>query len=278
MRKKYDKKSEIESAKLRNLVAADGYFIERVFLKASNYLLFGIIISWGLFYTGCGIEEPLERIQPEPKPYTSQLPRAYDRIQLGRSTSADVLEIIKQYKQELISQSESVIASYGEKKKGYQFWLTMAAFEEEDFTVTRKYFLAVDEKPWHIGAEGQKLRFDTVEILDEQTLSEAYTSENQKRIAILKKVLENVRNDISQIRQESKIPDVAGMMINQTLERVIYVLDQSPALAERLNQPDGLEFDHPTLGKGRIGLRLEDENVANVMIRIGRLWQIWKEK
>jgi len=252
--------------------------MERESLKTSNCLLFGIIVASVLFYAGCGVEEPLERVQPEPKPYTKQLPEAYDKIQLNRSTSADVLEIIKQYKQELVSQSESIVASYGEKKKTYQFWLTMVAFDEEDFTVTRKYFLTVDEKPWHIGAEGQKLRFDTEEILDEEILSEAYTSENQKRIAILKKVQGNMRDDISQIREESKIPDTAGMMINQTLEGILYALNQSPALAEKLDQPEGLEFDHPTMGKGRVGMKLEDENVVKVRIRIGRLWQIWKEK
>jgi hypothetical protein len=237
-----------------------------------------IVIAAGLFFGGCGmITEPLERVQPEPKPYTKQLPRAYDEIQINKSTSADVLDVIKQYKQELISQSESVIASYGEKKKGYQFWLTMVAFNEEDFTATRKYFMAVDEKPWHINAEGQKFRFDFEEIVDEKTLSEAYTSENQKRIAILTKVLENARDDIAQIRQESTIPDTGGMMINQTLERILYVLRQSPALAEKLDQPNGLDFDHPTMDKGRVGMKLE-EKVVKVRIRIGRLWQIWEKK
>ena len=224
--------------------------------------------------SGCGIEEPLERIQREPKPYTYQLPKAYSSIQLNKSTSADVLEVIKQYNPELVSQSESVIASCGEKKKTSQFWLTMVAFEEEEFTATRKYFLAVDEKPWHINAEGQKLRFDAEMILDEETLSEAYTSENQKRIAILTKVLENTRDDIIQVRQDNRVLDTGGMIINQTLERILYVLKQSPALAERLNQPKGLEFDHLTLGKGRVQMVL-DEKIAKVKIRIGRLRRIW---
>jgi hypothetical protein len=251
--------------------------MERESLKTSSYLVFGIIVAAMLFYVGCGIEEPLERVQPEPKPYTNKLPRAYDGIQLNKSTSADVLENVKQYKQELVSQSESVIASYGEKKKTYQFWLTMTAFDEEEFTVTRKYFLAVDEKPWHINAEGQKLRFDSEEVVDEATLSEAYTSENQKRIAILTKVLQNVRSDIIPVRQDSRILDTGGMMINQTLERILFVLKQSPALAERLDQPKGLDFDHPTLGKSRVQMIL-DGNIVRLKIRIGRLWQIWEKE
>jgi hypothetical protein len=223
-------------------------------LKTTNFLLFLITASAGLFMCGCGMmEEPIERIKPESKPHTAQLPDAYHRIHLNKSTSADVLETIKQYKTELISQSESVVASWGEKKNTSQFWLTMAAFDEENFTVTRKYFLAVDEKPWHPFAEGQRLRFDTEMILDEATLSEPYPDENQKRIAIFTKALNNTRDDIAQIRQDSRVLNTGGAMTNQTMERILYVLKDSPALAARLDEPNGLDFDHPTLGNGRVG-------------------------
>ncbi len=223
------------------------------------------------------MEEPIERIKPESKPYTSQLPEAYHKIYLNKSTSADVLEDIKQYGSELVSQSESVVASWGEKKNTSQFWLTMAAFDEENFTVTRKYFLAVDEKPWHPFAEGQKLRFDTEMIVAEATLSEPYPDENQKRIAIFTKALNNTRDDIAQIRQDSKVLDTEAMMINQTMERIIYVLKASPALAVRLDEPNGLDFDHPTLEKGRVGMTVAD-NIAKIKIRIGPVKKLWKEE
>lgn len=246
-------------------------------MKTLNFLAILIAAVIMMFYAGCGIEEPLERIQMTPKPDANQLPEVYGRIHLNNSTSANVLEIIKQYKQESVSQSESVIASYGEKKKGYSFWMTMAAFNEEDFTVTRKYFLSVDEKPWFLGDKGLRQRFDTEMVLDEKTLTEAYTSENQKRIAILRKVLENARDDVGQVRQESTIADTGGMMINQTFERILYVLSQSPVLAERLDQPNGLDFDHPTLGTGRVGMKLTG-NIVRVKIRIGVLWRVWKQE
>ena len=236
----------------------------------------GSIIA-SVFFAGCGIEEPLERVLKEKKPYTSQLPTAYNRIELKQSTSANVLETVKQHKGELVSQSESVVASWGEKKNTYQFWLTMAAFDEEEFTATRKYFLAIDEKPWHLHAEGQKLRFDCQMILDEQTLAEPYTSENQKRIAILKKLHENTRNDIMQVRQDSKVVDTGAMMVNQTLERILYVLSQSPGLAEKLSDDKGLDFDHLTLGKSRVQMTLNDD-VVKLKIRIGNLKKIWNAK
>jgi len=246
-------------------------------VKAYVSVIFVVSMFAAVFFAGCGIEEPLERVSKEPKPYTNKLPRAYKNMELRQTTSAEVLENIKLNKSELVSQSESVVACWSEKKKTYQFWLTMAAFDEEDSTVARKYFLAVDEKPWHLHAEGQKLRFDCQMILDEQTLTEPYTSENEKRIAIVKKMLEITRDDFMKVRQDSKVVDTGAMMTNQTLERILYVLSQSPQLATRLVEETGMDFDHPTLDSGRVRLIL-CKNVAILKIRIGNLKKIWTQE
>jgi hypothetical protein len=251
--------------------------LKGICLRTAGFLSILFTAVAGLFFAGCGIEEPIEKVKFEPKPYTSQLPEAYRNIRLNKSTSADVLEAIKQYESETVSQSESIVVSWGEKKKTYQFWLNMVAFDEEDFAATRKYFLTVDEKPQHLFSEGQKLRFDAEMILDEATLSEPYTSENQKRIAVMKKALENFRNDIMQVRQDSRVLDVGGMMTNQTFERILYILDQSPGFAEKLDRPKGLDFDHLTLGKGRVQMTMDDR-IVKIKIRIGRLWQIWDKE
>jgi hypothetical protein len=176
----------------------------------------------------------------------------------------------------MVTQSKSVVVSWGEKKETSQLWLTMAAFNEEDFTVTRKYFLTVDEKPWHLGAIGQALRFDSEMTIDETTLTEPYPGENEKRIAIFKKALENTRDDFAQVRQDNRVLNEGAMMTNQTMERIIYVLKESPTLAAKFDDPNGFEFDHPTLGKSRVGMTLNND-VAKIKIRIGSVKRSWKE-
>jgi hypothetical protein len=245
-------------------------------LKTANLLLIQIMATAFMFFVGCGIEEPIERVTKEPKPYNKQLPVAYHKIHLKQSTSADVLAVIKQYKSEMVTQSKSVVVSWGEKKETSQLWLTMAAFNEEDFTVTRKYFLTVDEKPWHLGAIGQALRFDSEVAIDEATLTEPYPGENEKRIAIFKKAMENTRDDFVQIRQDNRVLNEGAMMTNQTMERIIYVLKESPTLAAKFDDPNGFEFDHPTLGKSRVGMTLNND-VAKIKIRIGSVKRSWKE-
>lgn len=257
-------------------------------MKTSNFLAILITASLMLFNFGCGIEEPLERVEKTPGPYYGKLPYTYHNIHIKQSTSTQVLEIIKQNKKELVSQSPTVIASFGEKKRGvgtvaaetYAYWITLAAFNEDDLTVTRKYYMASDEKPWFIGDKGMKQRFDAQIVMDDKTLKEAYPSENQKRIALLKKSLEHIRDDFAQVRKDSTTLDTGAMMINQTFERILYVLSQSPALAQRLSEPKGLQFDHPTLGEnqGHIRMTLEG-NVVTIKLRIGwPFWQIWKDR
>jgi hypothetical protein len=177
----------------------------------------------------------------------------------------------------MVTQSKSVVVSFGEKKATSQLWLTMAAFNEEDFTVTRKYFLMVDEKPWHLGAIGQAIRFDSEMVIDEATLTEPYPGENEKRIAIFKKAMENTRDDFAQVKQDSRILNEGTMMINQTMERILYVLKESPTLAAKFDDPNGFEFDHPTLGKSRVSMTLTD-GVAKIKIRVGGLNRSWKEE
>jgi hypothetical protein len=112
-------------------------------------------------------------------------------------------------------------------------------------------------------------------ILDEKTLAEPYTTENEKRIAIVKKMLEITRDDFMQVRQDSKVVDTGAMMVNQTLERILYVLGQSPQLATRLVEEGGMDFDHLTLDDGRVRLIL-CKNVAILKLRIGKVNRLWK--
>ncbi|HAL45198.1 MAG: hypothetical protein A2Y12_17810 [Planctomycetes bacterium GWF2_42_9] len=237
-----------------------------------------------LFLSGCGIEEVGERLWFEEPPYTNQQPEAYRLIQVDKSTSAEVLDMVKKYDKELTSQSESVVACWGEKKTTSQFWVTMVAFDEENFTVARKYFMAVDERPVHLHNEGQDLRFDSEVKMDEKTLSASYTSENERRISIIKKTLEIIRDDFVEVRQDSRVINQAAMMSNQMYERILYVLNESPALAQRLSEPNGLDYTSLVFNKSRVGLYIDDVNkVVVTKIRMGnvkRLWNIkyWRDK
>ena len=61
---------------------------------------------------------------------------------LKLSKSADILGIIQNEEIELLSQSENVIASWGQKKNDSILWFNMVTFDQDNLTATRKYWLS----------------------------------------------------------------------------------------------------------------------------------------
>ena len=227
---------------------------------------FQLLVVFGL--CGCSV---VEYFRPEKPPYDKELSASYYQTKLRESSSADVLATIHRSEYELLSQSKSVVASLGQKKKGHEIWFNMVAFDENELIVKRKYFFVVDEKPKSLWiAPRRSLLFDSEMVLEKEVLDKPYANENAKRIAILKRVLENVRKDIDELAQDNKMLDICGMLINQTLETVLQRLDESPVLASKLSDADGVDFEHITLGKGSIVMGITDD-IVTVETKIGLL-------
>lgn len=215
---------------------------------------------------GCSV---VEYLMPEKPPYDVQLFDSYREVQLGKSSSADVLALIHRADFELLSQSKSVIVSTGQQKEGYKTWFDMAAFDENEMTARRKYFFEIDEKAKVLFKDPREgLRFDCDVVLPAKLLSEPYANENAKRIAVLKQILEDFRKDIADVRQDNKALSTSGMLVNQAITTVLTVLDSSPALATRLSEASGVEFGHLNLDKGKIQMVVVDD-IARARIRLG---------
>jgi hypothetical protein len=202
-------------------------------------------------------------------PSDKEVSNAYRETTLKESTSADVLAAIAKPKEGLISQSKSVIATQGTNKEGYKLWFDMVAFDENKLTAKRKSFFVIDEKKesmliW----PKRKLVFETEMVLDSKVLNEPYANENAKQIAILKQVAENMRKDVAEVSPDNKKIAICGGLISQTLGTVLYRLEESPVLASKLSDPNGFEFDHMTLGKGKITMNVTDD-IADVNVKAG---------
>lgn len=204
---------------------------------------------------------------PEGAPSDAQVARSFYQTTLTQSSSADVLSTIYNPKYELLSQSESVLASCGEKKKGRKKWLNMVAFDENELTARRKYFVIVDEAPSKVLGR-QKCRIDIEMIADAEMLESPYADENARRIAILRRVLENFTEDALDVRQDNKILDVCAMVVNRTFNGILTYLDTTPARAIKLTDLSGLDFDHMMLGRGKIRMVVRGD-IVKVKIKIG---------
>lgn len=215
----------------------------------------------------------------------ARLSAPYDRIAVKQSIIQNTVPMIQRLNDEsqadlaaaeMISHSENVVVSMGQSKDGYQTWFNMVTFSENELNVVRKYFFVVDDKTKSIQFEpNQGLRFDCEIELEKEVFADPDTSDNARRIEILRNVLNYLRKDMNELRNDPDSPDqgnktidICRMLINQTFDLILRELDRSPVLASRLSQAGGVEFDHINFDKGKIQL-LVTRDIATVKIRLG---------
>jgi hypothetical protein len=223
-----------------------------------------LIFVFLLGLCGCSV---VKYFKPEGPPYDNELYESYNQTELKFSSSGEVLATIYDAN-ELLSQSKSVVASLGQKKKGYKRWFNMVAFDENKLTAKRKYFFVMDEKRKGLPFMPKRwFRFDSEMVMESQVLDEPYANQNARRIAILRRVPANFHKDMDEVGADNKRLNICRMLINQTLEGVLQKLDDSPVLASKLSTTEGVDFEHITLGKGSISMSVI-EDIVNVKVRV----------
>lgn len=195
----------------------------------------------------------------------------YYQTTLKQSTAADVLTYIEDPNDEHLSQSESIISSWGDANKKRSHWFNMVAFDEEQQTAARKYAMSLEDYRGPNTAPRPNIRFDAEVVMDSQVLNEAYSSANQMRVEVLKKLQKMFAEDARAVSFESATLQRSAMMVNQTLNNLLNKLNQSPGLAADLSKLEGLEFDHMTMGESRVRMLIEGD-IVKLKIKCGKLW------
>lgn len=240
-------------------------------LKKSLLALTLTIITLSL--AGCGTTptDVFYFMKKDTTPTNADIISGYYRVGLRLSNSADVLDEMYMPEYELLSQSKTVIAVSGQKKKGYKAWLKMAAFNENEQMAKRKYLFIVDEKPKTLFAEPRtNAIYECSMVLDKELLNKPYNNQSAKMIEILKTVRENTQNDLAQVSEDNNIIQVCGGMANQALHAALTKLQNSPAEAPKLNTAEGVKFSHLSLDEGIIQMGVEYDTVI-VKMKLGSL-------
>jgi len=197
----------------------------------------------------------------------------YYSTTLKLSTSSDVLAMIQDPETELVSQSDSVVASWGVKDaKDRTHWFNMVAFDEDQMNAVRKYGFILEEVNWGLNRTPEPgLRLDAAYVMEPDLLDAPYASNNEKRIELLKAARERFGSDAQELVTDSRPLHNSTMMVKQALNSVLIKLQMSPAYAAKLPLIEGLAFDHPTLGEAHIRMLIEDD-IVKVKIKAGKAW------
>jgi hypothetical protein len=230
-------------------------------------------------------------IPPEKLPY-KELSAPYAQTQLKISNTLDVLGRIRSPEsvwqqrfvaRQLLSQSDTVVAYSGTSKDGYKTWFNMFAFDEHTMTATGKCFFCVDEKATITTTKPKRylipprrgLIIDYQMVLESEMLAKPYSTEEARRIEILKSIAQTLREDMDELKGDAGKDDqaadalaISAMMMNQVFESILLELDKSPGAAAGLSDEQGVSFSHITFGKGRVQM-VVDSDIVTVKIRIG---------
>ena len=236
-----------------------------IFMKTK---LMGILMMAIVAMAMTGCCKPLDH-------YEDVFSRYYSTT-LKTSTSADVLSTIQDTDDELLSQSESVVAAWGKegktKDKIRTHWFNMVVFDEDAMTAERKYGFILEETNKGLNRTPlPALRFDAEVVMDKAVLNDAYAGNNAKRIAILKAIQSQFADDAGELTHDSNTLRSSTIMVQQALKTVLTRLMSSPAEAAYLPRLEGMEFDHMTLGQSRIRMLIE-EDVVKVKIKCSKRW------
>ncbi|MGD0572050.1 MAG: hypothetical protein ABSB11_03420 [Sedimentisphaerales bacterium] len=224
-----------------------------------------VVVLCGLA-AGCDV---LVFVTPEGPPSNKQIYAQYQQTILKQSTSADVLSRFGTPKDALLSQSKSIAALAGITKQDHKMWFNMVSFDESELIAKRKYYFIYNERPKQLLVDPwEGLDFGCQMVLSKEILDEPYADENARRIAILKKVDADTRKDTMDIGSDNAMLSLNGMMAGQGMESLLIKLNASPALAVRLSEPNGVEFDHINLDKGRLRMVI-DNDIVTVKMRLG---------
>jgi hypothetical protein len=206
---------------------------------------------------------------PEGPPSNKELYSLYKKTTLKQSTSSEVLTRFGTPKYAVLSQSKSIVALYGDKKKGNKLWFTIVTFDENELVAKRKYVFLYDERPKQLFAKPwEGLDFGCQMVLSKDILDEPYANENARRVAILKKVQADLFKDTGEIGTDNSMLASCGMTAGQAIGTLVNKLDGSPALANRFGEPNGLEFDHDNLDRGRLRMVI-DNDIVTVRMQLG---------
>ena len=200
----------------------------------------------------------------------------YYATTLGVSTSADVLATLQSPDADLLSQSESVIAAWGKKGDPQEVsrthWFNMVAFDEEAMTAVRKYGFILEETTRGINRTPKPaLRFDAAVIMGPAVLDAAFPSSNARRIAAIEAVQDAFIEDAAELTYDSATLTSSTLMVRRAFNNVLNHLRRSPAYADHLARPEGMAFDHMTLGESYIRLLIEGD-IVKVKIKAGEVW------
>jgi len=210
-------------------------------------MVFVSLLSLGTLLVGCKAKGPL----PLEKPFSS--------IQVGQTTSTEVLDLLDQEGMLHASNSISVLS-----EKGWAKELLIIQFNEKDSRVGRIIYLQMRSRKKGLTTR-EMFHLTVSSELSESVLEEPYENDMRKKVAILEVIHKSIVADAREFKEDQETVSLMGLA-RSALGMGIERLKSQPRRAGELESENGYAYEHYTLGTVNISLTNESESIYTVIV------------
>jgi hypothetical protein len=195
---------------------------------------------------------------------TMPLQKSFANIKLTQTSSTEVMDQLPEKGMLMTTNAVSVL-----NKKGWSREIGIVQFSEEDSTVLRKDYLQIRSQlaPILIFLD-EKMLLQIQTIVPDEILNEPYENDMRKNDAILRFCHESLMEDGRAFSEDRQTESLIGLA-RTALGIGIQQFSVRPREAEQLFLPNGFTYDHPNLGKCKLNLLQQEENIYTVVVRGG---------
>ncbi len=195
---------------------------------------------------------------------TMPLQKHFADIKTAQTNSTQVMDLLPE---KGLLLTTNAVSSFN--KKGWSKEVGIVRFAEADSTVQRKDYMQIRSQLAVIPIfVDEKLLLQIQTVVPTEQLNEPYENDMRKHEAILRFCHEGLKEDGKTFSQDQQTESLIGLA-RTALGVGIQQFTARPREAEQLLSPKGFTYEHPNLGKCRLNLFQQDNNVFTVIVRGG---------
>ena len=212
--------------------------------KATRLIMLSGLGVMMVLAAGCGSTKPL------------QLEASFNKIELGRSNAADVLNLLPA---KGTLHTDSSVSAFN--KKGWSREVGIVTFGQKNSVADR--FVYVQRRS---SLTSEKIYLLIRSVIPQDLLEQPYETDMRKHMAILRYCHEAMITDARPFNEDQETESIIGLG-RTALTVAILQLDKRPREAYKLLSKDGFDFDHSTLNVCHAALRQDADNIYTVAVR-----------
>jgi len=216
-------------------------------VNSSTLRIVTACLTVSVLAAGCNSTKPLP------------LQKSFSQIEVGQSDSTEVLNLLPEVGMLHTTDAISVF-----NKQGWSSEVGIVRFSSADSTVLRKDYIQLRSQNALL-LTNEKLFVFIQSVIPPDVLDEPYENDTRKHLAILNYCHESLISDALPFNEDQPTLGLVGLARTAINEAMLNLSDHPRRAYQLLEQP-GFGFRHSVLGKSRLRLDQDAENIFTIRL------------